>query len=75
MGVAHPPGYPTFTLVNKAFITLVPWGSVAWRANLLSALCASAAGTLLYAITVRLGGMHSSGVAVLGLFSFTRLTW
>lgn len=48
MGVAHPPGYPTFTLVNKLFITLLPWGSVAWRANLLSALCAAGAGTLLY---------------------------
>lgn len=41
LGVAHPPGYPLFVLATKAFATLLPVGSVAWRANLLSALFAS----------------------------------
>src|SRR5260370_21268266 len=37
MGVAHPPGYPLFTMLAKLF-TLFPFGTVAWRVNLLSAV-------------------------------------
>jgi hypothetical protein len=37
LGVAHPPGYPLFTLFGK-LATLVPIGSVAYRVHLLSAL-------------------------------------
>ena len=44
LGVAHPPGYPLYTLVGFAFIHLLPLGSPAYRLNLLSALLA--AGTL-----------------------------
>lgn len=47
LGVAHPPGYPLFTLVGKLALML-PLGEPAWRMNLLSALfgglaCAAAA--------------------------------
>lgn len=37
LGVAHPPGYPLFVLVAKAAVTVFPWGSPAFRINLLSA--------------------------------------
>jgi hypothetical protein len=37
LGVAHPPGYPLFTLLGKLF-TVLPFGSVAYRVHLLSAL-------------------------------------
>lgn len=36
LGVAHPPGYPLFTLLGKVF-TFLPFGSVAYRVHLLSA--------------------------------------
>jgi len=35
LGVAHPPGYPLFTLLGHLF-TLIPSGSIAFRTNLLS---------------------------------------
>lgn len=41
LGILHPTGYPTYTLLQWAF-DLLPLGSVAWRANLFSAVCASA---------------------------------
>lgn len=44
LGVAHPPGYPLYTLLAHAFASLLPWGEVAFRMNLLSAI--------LHAITV-----------------------
>jgi hypothetical protein len=43
LGIAHPPGYALYTLLNK-LATLIPVGSVAYRANLFGALCG--AGTL-----------------------------
>ncbi len=42
LGVAHPPGYPLYTMVGHLFIRLIPWGTPAWRLNLLSALLAAA---------------------------------
>lgn len=40
-GVAHPPGYPLWTLLATGIIKIIPFGSVAWRVNLLSALLAA----------------------------------
>src|SRR6185312_561419 len=34
-GVPHPPGYPLFALLARAFAT-IPVGDVAWRVNLLA---------------------------------------
>lgn len=40
LGTAHPPGYPLYTMLNAVFVRVVPVGSVALRANLLSAVLA-----------------------------------
>ena len=51
LGIAHPSGYPLYILVGKLF-SLVPFGSVAWRVNLSSAVCAAlASGALFLALT------------------------
>ena len=47
LGVAHPPGYPLFSLLGKLFI-LLPFGEVAYRVNLMSGLFAAATATTLY---------------------------
>lgn len=41
LGIAHPPGYPLYTMLGKLF-TLLPFGNVAWRVNLFAAACAAA---------------------------------
>ena len=38
LGVAHPPGYPLYTLLASPFQYL-PFGSLAWRIHAFSALC------------------------------------
>jgi hypothetical protein len=38
LGIPHPTGYPTYMLVGHIFAQL-PVGDVAYRLNLLSALC------------------------------------
>lgn len=47
LGIAHPSGYPTYTLLGHLF-TYIPFGSIAWRVNLMSAVFASLAVMLLY---------------------------
>jgi len=47
LGIAHPSGYPLYTLICKLFSWL-PFGSVAWRINLSSAVFAALAVGCLY---------------------------
>ncbi len=54
LGVPHPPGYPTFTLLAWA-VTRLPWGNVAWRVNLFSALSTAVAAALIYLIVMNVG--------------------
>src|SRR5262245_48960660 len=52
LGVAHPPGYPLFTMLGKLF-SLLPFSTIAWRINLLSAVCDAGAAALLLLATAR----------------------
>jgi hypothetical protein len=47
LGIPHPTGYPTYMLLGKAF-TLLPFGDVAYRMNLLSAVSAALTIGLVY---------------------------
>jgi len=42
-GVPHATGYPLYIAVDQAWVSIVPWGSVAWRVNLLSAVLGAVA--------------------------------
>ena len=50
-GVPHPPGYPTYLLAGEIF-RLLPWGDVAHRLNVMSALAAATASALMALIVV-----------------------
>jgi len=70
LGTAHPPGYPLYTMLNAAFVRIVPWGSVALRANLLSAVFAILACLVAVAIFTKLGVrpiVAAGGASALGL--------
>ncbi len=42
-GVPHPPGYPSWTLLCGFWTHVFPFGPVAWRANVFSAICTAIA--------------------------------
>jgi hypothetical protein len=50
LGVPYPTGYPTYLLLGKAWVTLIPWGSIAYRMNLLSAFCGGVAVGIIYLV-------------------------
>lgn len=54
-GVAHPGGYPLYLLLAKLF-QQIPLGNLAWRTNVMSALCMVMATVLLFITAVRLLG-------------------
>lgn len=53
--VPHPTGFPTFVLLGRLWLIVEPFGSVAWRMNLFSALVTSIAAGLAVLIATRLG--------------------
>ena len=54
LGIPHPTGYPLYVLLGKAF-SLLPIGSQAYRADLLSAVAAACAAGTSVLIATRLG--------------------
>lgn len=54
LGVTYPTGYPLYILLGKLWLTLFPFGEMAWRMNLFSALCSAAALPLIYGMARRL---------------------
>jgi hypothetical protein len=55
LGVAHPTTYPLYTLLGHLMTVLVPFGDLAWRVTLLSAVCAAAAIGVQCGLARRLG--------------------
>lgn len=53
LGIAHPTGYPLYTLLGKLF-TFLPVGDVAYRVNLMSAVFGGAAVGLVYLLALAL---------------------
>jgi Protein of unknown function (DUF2723) len=67
LGIEHPPGYPLFTLIGHLF-TLLPFGSVAYRVHLASALFGALSCGALWLCARRLSGAPLPAyVAALGL--------
>lgn len=56
LGIAHPTGYPLYTLLGKLFTLLVPVSNIAYRVNLMSAFFGAATVAVVYLLTVQIGG-------------------
>lgn len=73
-GIAHPTGYPLYTMAGGLWSRLLPVGNWAWRTNLFSALCAAATVALLFALTRRLigedAGQRANWAGLAAAFSF-----
>ncbi len=71
LGVPHPPGFPAYVLVGHLF-TKLPWGSVAWRLGLISALSSVAViGVLFRYIQKRNGTMPALAASLFLAFSYS----
>lgn len=73
-GVAHPPGYPLYTILARVAAAL-PGGEPFTRINLISALCDAGAGAALAWAVGRSTRDRWAGLAAGGLFCFSPLVW
>jgi hypothetical protein len=73
LGIGHPTGYPTYIMLGKLF-TYLPFGDVAYRVNLSSAVYAALTVFFLYFIARRLAGPLPAIVACLA-FAVSRTFW
>ncbi len=72
--VAHPPGYPLYVVLGRLAAAL-PVGALAFRLNLLSAVCGAGAAALLCRALLSLGVDRACAVAAALLFAVSPLAW
>ncbi len=53
LGIAHPPGFPLFSVINKLAYLIIPFGDVAFRGNVSSAIIMGLAAAFVCAIIPR----------------------
>ncbi len=75
LGVTYPTGYPTYLLLGFVWQALVPLGSVAYRMNLFSAVCAALALTILYPTARRLLESRVAALCSVVIFATLPTFW
>jgi len=75
LGIPHPTGYPLYVLLGHLWTHLLPWGAVALRMSLFSALFAGAAVALTYCAARALDASRAAAAAATGLFAVSPSFW
>lgn len=74
LGVPHSTGYPLYILLAKLF-TFLPFGDVAYRVNLFSAVCAAFTVPLIYAMVLRVTHSRVSAILSALALAFAPTMW
>ena len=75
MGIPHPTGYPLYCLLGKAWTLLLPFGTLVWRLNVLSALFGSLAVACLYGAARAVKLPRPIAFTAAGLLAFSTTFW
>lgn len=74
LGVAHPPGYPLYSVLGHLWQTVFPWGNPAYRLAVLSCLAAAGAVAFLFMGVRRRFGVWA-GLTAAAIFLFSAPLW
>lgn len=74
LGTGHPTGYPTFILLGKLF-TYLPFGDIAYRMNLMAAICGAIAVALFFLVAGEIGSRALPAIGAALLFAFSATFW
>jgi len=75
LDIAHPPGYPLYVLVGKLFSYLIPFGNMAWRINLMSAVFGAGTAQLIYLVVKKRTKNELIAFGGALFYAFTNLIW
>lgn len=70
LGIAHPPGYPLYTMIGHIF-SLIPIGSVAARLNFFSLVLQIFTLVFIYKIVVTITKSNITGTITVGILAFS----
>ncbi|MHB2025184.1 MAG: protein O-mannosyl-transferase family [Elusimicrobiota bacterium] len=74
LSAAHPPGYPLYAVLGKAWILLFDLGNPAYRLNVLSGLFGAAAAAILFLFLRRRSGITAS-LGAAGALAVSAFLW
>ncbi len=74
LGTPHAPGYPLYVIVSHLF-SYVPWGTLAYRMNALSAIFGAIAVALAYYCARRMGATRAVACSVAIALGFGQAFW
>jgi transmembrane protein TMEM260 (protein O-mannosyltransferase) len=74
LGVAHEPGYPLFTMLGH-FFSLIPFGSIPFRVNLLSATCDALTVGVIYLAAIRLTRSYRAAAIAALILAVNPIFW
>ena len=72
LGIAHPPGYPLYTMIAHLF-TYLPFGNLAFRVNLFSAVTSSLTIVVVYFICLKLTKNRLASISASLFLAFSYL--
>lgn len=80
LGIAHPSGFPLYMLLGKLFTLLIPFGNMAFRVNLFSAVTTSFALVVFYYAVkslIRKDNLKNSFIAFVSslVVGFSQIVW
>jgi tetratricopeptide (TPR) repeat protein len=75
LGIAHPTGYPLYTLVGRLWVFLIPFGELAWKLNLLSSLLMALSASWLYRIITELEIQEEVAFSSSLVYAFSPVIW
>ncbi len=75
LGIAHPSGYPLYTLLGKIASTVLPVWDAAGRINLLSAFFGGVAVAMLYLVARRFAGSRPAAAVATAIFALSPTWW
>jgi dolichyl-phosphate-mannose-protein mannosyltransferase len=76
VGVAHPPGYPIFSMIAAVFAHLIPFGpSVAWRVHLFCATCGALAAGFMFLVIMKLTNNPFVAIGASLGYAFSSTVW
>jgi hypothetical protein len=74
LGVAHPPGYPLFTMLGHLF-SLLPFVSIPFRVNLLAATCHALTVSVIFFTALRLTRSHLAAALAALVLMMNTIFW
>src|SRR3990167_8474546 len=74
LGIAHTPGYPLYTIIAHLF-TYLPFGNLAFKVNLFSAVTSSLTAVIVYFICLKLNKNRLASISASLFLAFSYLFW